>query len=106
MATVGFHVLGSAARNAGKARIGHLQAPSSGGEPCPQEGRGGVAFEPATNSVCDKYLARRIVRIGWLYSFNLFKLIFGLPDAYIVVILCRRCLISTYLLLMPWGWYY
>lgn len=49
--TAGFHVLASAARNAGKARIGHLHPPSSGGEPRPQEGGGGVAFEPTTYGV-------------------------------------------------------
>lgn len=38
----GFHILASAARNAGKALIGHLHPPSSGG---------GVTFEPATDGV-------------------------------------------------------
>ena len=67
------------------------------------EGRGRVAFEPATSGVCDKYLARRILRIRWLNLFNLFVNFWLTNNAYIAVMLCQA--LSNINLLTPNSYY-
>lgn len=71
-------------------------AQSSGDEPFYKEGEG-AAFEPATNGVYDKDLAQRILRIKWIYLFNLFTLIWLSLSNALIVVTCQVLLNSNLL---------